>query len=296
MSKFANYAKNRKNQFDKLTNQLNKENSPGGNSSDDGIYWKPEVDKTGNGYAIIRFLPCIEEEDAPFVRYWDHGFQGPGGWYIEKSLTTIGQKDPLGEYNSQLWNSGLEENKDQARKQKRRLHYVSNIYVVKDPANPQNEGKVFLFMYGKKIFDKLNDLVNPSFQDEDPINPFDLLDGANFKMKIRNVEGYRNYDKSEFDSAGPLFEDESMYDDVLEALRPLAPVIAPSEFKSYDELKARLHRVMGWDQNQFEEAPARTERAIEVPKSDEEVDIPSMSSSDDDDEEGLDFFKKLAEA
>jgi hypothetical protein len=296
MSKFADYAKNRKNQFDKLTNQLNKENSPGGNSSDDNTYWKPEVDKTGNGYAVIRFLPCIEEEDAPFVRYWDHGFQGPGGWYIEKSLTTIGQKDPLGEYNSQLWNSGLEENKDQARKQKRRLHYVSNIYVVKDPANPQNEGNVFLFMFGKKIFDKINDLVNPSLQDEEPVNPFDLLEGANFKMKIRNVEGYRNYDKSEFDSAGPLFEDESMYDDVLESLRPLAPVIAPSEFKSYDELKARLHRVMGWDQNQFEEAPARTERATEMTEMSKAETFDSGSSDSSDDEEGLDFFKKLAEA
>ena len=293
MSKFAAYAKNRKNQFENLTNQLNKENAPGG-SSEDNAYWKPEVDKTGNGYAVIRFLPCVEEEDAPFVRYWDHGFQGPGGWYIEKSLTTLGQKDPVGEYNSQLWNSGLEENKDQARKQKRRLHYVSNIYVVKDPANPQNEGKVFLFMFGKKIFDKINDLVNPSFQDEEPVNPFDLLEGANFKMKIRNVEGYRNYDKSEFDSAGPLFEDESMYDDVLESLRPLAPVIAPSEFKSYAELKARFHRVMGWDQNQFEEKAPRTERAAEMPKA-EEDDVP-FSTSDDEDEEGLDFFKKLAEA
>ena len=293
---FADYNKSRKNQFEKLASQLNKQAAPG--SSDDR-YWKPDVDKAGNGYAVIRFLPPHPEEDLAWVQYWDHGFQGPGGWYIEKSLTTFNQKDPVGEYNSQLWNSGVDENKEVARKQKRRLHYVSNIYIVKDPANPQNEGKVFLFSYGKKIFDKINDLMTPQFQDEEPINPFDLIEGANFKMKIRQVEGYRNYDKSEFDSAGPLFdmEDEDKYNKVLAAIQPLKPIIDPSQFKTYAELKARLHRVLGWDQNQFEEQAPKTQRAEEIkssePKSHKSTDFEDVSLGEDDD--GLDFFKQLAD-
>ena len=172
-------------------------------------YWKPELDKSGNGYAVIRFLPTPEGEEMPWVSYFDHGFQGPGGWYIEKSLTTIGKKDPVSEYNTQLWNTGIEANKEIARKQKRRLHYVSNIYVVSDPKNPQNEGKVFMYRYGKKIFEMLKEAISPAFEDENPINPFDLRgEGANFKIKIRKVDGYWNYDKSEFDSLSPLTNDE----------------------------------------------------------------------------------------
>lgn len=294
---FADYNKSRKNQFEKLASQLNKQATTG--SSDDR-YWKPDVDKAGNGYAVIRFLPPHPDEDYAWVQYWDHGFQGPGGWYIEKSLTTFNQKDPVAEYNSQLWNSGVDENKEVARKQKRRLHYVSNIYIVKDPSNPQNEGKVFLFSFGKKIFDKINDLMTPQFQDEEPINPFDLIEGANFKMKIRQVEGYRNYDKSEFDSAGPLFdmEEEEKFNKVLAAIQPLKPIIDPSQFKSYAELKARLHRVLGWDQNQFEERAPKTERAEDIksaePKSHKSKDFEEVSLGEDD-EDGLDFFKQLAE-
>jgi hypothetical protein len=294
---FADYNKSRKNQFEKLASQLNKQTNTG--QSDDR-YWKPDVDKAGNGYAVIRFLPPHHEEDLAWVQYWDHGFQGPGGWYIEKSLTTFNQKDPVAEYNSQLWNSGVDENKDIARKQKRRLHYVSNIYIVKDPANPQNEGKVFLFSYGKKIFDKLNDLMTPQFQDEEPINPFDLIEGANFKMKIRQVEGYRNYDKSEFDSPGPLFslEDEDKFNAVLNGIQALKPIIDPAQFKTYAELKARLHRVLGWDQNQFEERAPKTERAEDFkasePKSHKTAEFETVSLGEDDDE-GLDFFKQLAE-
>ena len=182
---FAQLKNNRQSQFEKLANDLNKQ----GNfeSKEDNRFWKPDVDKAGNGYAVIRFLPAPKGEDTPFVRIWDHGFQGPGGWYIEKSLTTLGQKDPISEYNTQLWNTGVDENKEIVRKQKRRLHYISNIIVVKDPAHPENEGKVFLYQYGKKIFDKLNDLMSPQFQDEEPINPFDMWEGANFKLKIRQV-------------------------------------------------------------------------------------------------------------
>jgi hypothetical protein len=295
---FADYNKNRKNQFEKLASQLNKQ---AGGSKDDERYWKPEVDKTGNGFAVIRFLPPHASEDYAWVQYFDHGFQGPGGWYIEKSLTSLGQKDPVSEYNSQLWNSGLDENKDIARKQKRRLHYVANIYVVSDPARPQNEGKVFLFSFGKKIFDKINDIMTPQFQDEKPIDPFDLIDGASFKLKIRTVEGYRNYDKSEFSDAAPLFDlsDESKYDAVLNAIQPLQPIVAPSEFKSFAELKTRLHRVLGWDQNQFEEHAPKTARAEEMklvePKAAKSKNYEDNDVALAEDDDGLDFFKQLAE-
>jgi len=295
---FAQLKNNRQNQFQKLANEINKGSYE---SKDDTRFWKPETDKAGNGYAVIRFLPAPENEDTPFVRIWDHGFQGPGGWYIEKSLTTLGQKDPVSEYNTQLWNSGLEENKETVRKQKRRLHYISNIYVVKDPANPQNEGKVFLYQYGKKIFDKLNDLMTPQFQDEEPINPFDFWEGSNFKLKIRQVEGYRNYDKSEFDSKSPLLDDDEELERVWKQEHSLKAFLEPSNFKSYDELKARLHRVLGWNVNQFEERAKISESAETA---DLQMEAPVFKSKQtkraeevfsEDDEEGLDFFKKLAE-
>ena len=215
-------------------------------SYSDDRYWKPELDKSGNGFAVVRFLPTPDGEEMPWVSYWDHGFQGPGGWYIEKSLTTLGKQDPVSEYNTQLWNTGIEANKEQARKQKRRLHYVSNIYVVSDPKNPDNEGKVFLYRYGKKIFEQLKEAISPAFEDEAAINPFDLRgEGANFKIKIRKVDGYWNYDKSEFDSAAPLFDDENQLNDIYTSVHSLSEIISPSEFKSYDELKEKLDRVLG---------------------------------------------------
>ena len=214
-------------------------------SYNDDRYWKPELDKSGNGYAVVRFLPTPEGEDMPWVSYWDHGFQGPGGWYIEKSLTTLNKQDPVSEYNTQLWNTGIEANKEIARKQKRRLHYVSNVYVVSDPKNPDNEGKVFLYKFGKKIFEQLKEAISPQFEDEDAINPFDLREGANFKIKIRKVDGYWNYDKSEFDSVSPLFDDESQLTEVATSVNSLSDIIAPSEFKTYDELKEKLDRILG---------------------------------------------------
>ena len=215
-------------------------------SYDDDKYWKPELDKSGNGYAIVRFLPTPENEEMPWVSYFDHGFQGPGGWYIEKSLTTLNKQDPVSEYNTQLWNTGIEANKEIARKQKRRLHYVSNVYVVSDPKNPDNEGKVFLYKYGKKIFEQLKEAISPAFEDEAAINPFDLRgEGANFKIKIRKVDGYWNYDKSEFDKAAPLFDDENQLNDIYTSVHSLSDIISPDEFKSYDELKTKLDRVLG---------------------------------------------------
>jgi len=211
----------------------------------DDRFWKPTVDKAGNGYAVLRFLPAAEGEDLPWVRYWDHGFKGPTGmWYIEKSLTSVGQPDPVGELNSRLWNSGIEANKEKARDQKRRLHYVTNIQVISDPSNPQNEGKIFLYQFGKKIFDMIMDVMQPSFQDEDPINPFDFWNGANFKLKIRNVEGYRNYDKSEFESPSQLASDEEL-EVIYSQLNPLQEFNDPTNYKTYDELKAKLMKVLG---------------------------------------------------
>jgi len=278
-----------------LTSELNKMSGGEGKTSDDR-FWTPTVDKVGNGYAVIRFLPAPANEDVPFVRIFDHGFQGPGGWYIENSLTTLGKNDPVSEYNSKLWNSGIEANKDIARKQKRRLHFISNIYVVTDSGNPANEGKVFLFKYGKKIFDKLKEAMEPQFADEEAINPFDLWAGANFKLKIRQVEGYRNYDKSEFDKTSPLLNDDEKLEAVWKSEHSLKEFIAPSNFKTYEELSARLTKVLAEDS-----APVKRAKAEEVPWTDEEAapsfkatHAPNYSGDDDDDDESLEFFKKLA--
>ena len=227
----------------KLVKEVEKMNNNSG-SSDDRV-WKLDVDKSGNGYAVIRFLPAPNGEDLPFVKLYSHAFQGPGGWYIENSLTTLGQKDPVSELNSELWNNGTDAGKELARKQKRKLTYVSNIYVVKDPANPANEGKVFLFKYGKKIFDKLTAAMQPEFEDEEAIDPFDFWQGANFKLKAKNVAGYRNYDSSEFARPEPLLDDDDAMEAVWKKQFSLAELTAADQFKSYDELKKRLDYVIG---------------------------------------------------
>lgn len=272
-------------------------------SYSDDTMWKPELDKTGNGYAVVRFLPTPEGEEMPWVSYFDHGFQGPGGWYIEKSLTTLNKKDPVSEYNTQLWNTGIEANKEIARKQKRRLHYVSNVYVVSDPKNPDNEGKVFKYRYGKKIFEMLKEAISPAFEDEAAINPFDLREsGANFKIKIRKVDGYWNYDKSEFESTAPLFDDENQLNDINNQTHSLQGIIAPSEFKTYDELKEKLDRVLGLTGGvSTSTAESIAEDVDELPWSDvntgtttAEPAIASAESNTDDD--AMDYFKKLAES
>ena len=279
--------KSNRNSFDKLTKAIESINTPAEGSKEDDRFWQPEVDKAGNGMAVIRFLPApaVDGDDAlPWVRVFNHGFQGPGGWYIENSLTTLNQKDPVSEYNSVLWNSGIEANKEIARKQKRRLTYIANVLIVSDPKNPENEGQIKLYKFGKKIFDKLTEAMNPQFEDEKAINPFDFWDGANFKIKIRQVEGYRNYDKSEFESPSALFDGD---DAKLEALwkkeYSLKEFLDPKHFKSYDVLKAKLDKVLGLDGA----APVSKTKAVDdgfVPK----------TSPDLDDEE-LDYFKSLAE-
>ena len=259
----------------------------------DDRLWKPSLDKSGNGYAVIRFLPAPEGEDVPWAKVYSHAFQGPGGWYIENSLTTVGQKDPVSEYNRGLWNSGNETDKDTVRKQKRKLSYYSNIYVVKDSTNPENEGGVFLFKYGKKIFEKVQAAMSPEFEDETPINPFDFWQGANFKLKICKVDGYWNYDKSEFDAVAPLLED----DDALEALwkkeYSLEDFVKPTEFKSYEDLERRLNQVLKVqprrvDEEVVDEDDERTP-VVAAPR----ATVPSAPDADEDD--ALSYFQKLAE-
>ena len=273
----------------------------------DERFWKPELDKSGNGFAVVRFLPTPEGEEMPWVSYWDHGFQGPGGWFIEKSLTTLNKKDPVSEYNTSLWNTGIEANKEIARRQKRRLHYVSNIYVVSDPKNPDNEGKAFLYRYGKKIFEQLKEAISPAFEDETPVNPFDVREGANFKIKIRKVDGYWNYDKSEFDSTAPLFDDEDKLTEIYSSLFSLSDIIAPNEFKTYEELKEKLERVLGMSGGvATSTAESIAEDLEEVPWSNVNKDavaeqpvITSAESTSETsvEEEGdaMDYFKRLAE-
>ena len=295
---FQDMKKSRANAISKLTAAAEK--LSGGNNYGDDRLWAPTVDKAGNGYAVIRFLPAKAGQELPWVRYWDHGFKGPTGrWYIENSLTSIGQEDPVSQLNSKLWNSGREEDKEIARAQKRRLHYVSNIMVISDPANPANDGKVFLFKFGKKIFDKIVDVMQPQFEDEKPVNPFDFWEGADFKIKIRQVEGYRNYDKSEFASAAPLLGgDDKKLEGVYEQLHDLQEFTDPKNYKSYDELSRKLKEVLGEGQplttaeqtSLGESAPALARKAVAPVEPKEE----SAPPAGDEEEADLSYFARLA--
>jgi len=289
----------------KLVKEVEKMNTTGG--STDERLWKLECDKSGNGYAVIRFLPAPNGEDLPFVKLYSHAFQGPGGWYIENSLTTLGQKDPVSEYNTMLWNNGTDAGKEAARKQKRKLTYVANIYVVKDPANPSNEGKVFLFKFGKKIFDKLTAAMQPEFEDEEAIDPFDFWQGANFKLKAKNVAGYRNYDSSEFARPDALLDDDDAMEAVWKREYSLAELVAADQFKTYDELKKRLDYVLGNkgtprfqdpDEGEEEEYTRGSARELtEALRSDLNSLQPTRSSSadEDEDDDAMSYFARLAE-
>ena len=281
----------------KLVKEVEKMNNNGGQGDD--RLWKLEVDKGGNGYAVIRFLPAPDGEDLPFVKLYSHAFQGPGGWYIENSLTTLGQKDPVSEHNSELWNNGTDAGKETARKQKRKLTYISNIYVVKDPANPENEGKVFLYKYGKKIFDKLTAAMQPEFEDEEAIDPFDFWQGANFKLKAKNVAGYRNYDSSEFASTSALLDDDDALEAVWKKQFSLAELVAADQFKSYDELKTRLNSVLG-NRTQVRQDPEVVDEDNDRGSAEELVTAAASRTSakvtaTDDEDDTLSYFAKLAE-
>ena len=279
------------NSLDKLLNAVKEDSAPQEKKSYvDERLWKPELDKSGNGYAVIRFLPAVEGEDMPWAKVWNHAFQGPTGqWYIENSLTTVGQKDPVSEHNTKLWNTGLESDKETARKQKRKLQYFSNIYVVSDSKHPENEGKVFLYRYGKKIFDKLMAAMQPEFEDETPINPFDFWEGANFKLKIRKVDGYWNYDKSEFEATSPL-GDDTMIEGIWKKQYALKEFTASTNFKSYEELKTRLDAVLSGTVSVGNVTDTMDDEPIASPK----VDTKPVESKQDDEEETMDYFNKLA--
>jgi len=278
--------------FDAITKALETkmppENQQSNNKYQDDRLWKPELDKTGNGYAVLRFLPASNGEEMPWQRVWTHAFQDKGGWFIENSLTTLNQKDPVSEYNSSLWNSGVESDKEIARKQKRKLQYYSNIYVVSDSKNPHNEGKVFLFRYGKKIFDKLMAAMQPEFEDESPINPFDFWKGANFKLKIRKVDGYWNYDKSEFEAPSAILDDDSAIERIWKEQYSLADFTAPSNFKSYEELKTRLDAVLSGKQVVSNQTVV--DDAVVAPK----VDTKPVENVVKEEEDTMDYFNKLA--
>jgi len=283
--------------LDKLLAQVQKDETPTTDKKSyvDERLWKPQVDKAGNGYAVIRFLPASKGEEMPWVRIWNHAFQGPTGqWYIENSLTTINQKDPVSEYNTQLWNSGVESDKEIARKQKRKLQYYSNIYVVSDSVNPSNQGKVFLFKYGKKIFDKLSEAMQPAFEDETPINPFDLWEGANFKLKIRKVDGYWNYDKSEFDKPSKLNDNDDEMEKIWNTQYSLKDFTAPSNFKSYDELKTRLDAVLTGSVTTGKSAAQMVEEdSTDFKPTFKSEPAPELASVSEDDD-AMNYFEKLA--
>jgi len=312
MSNFASLKKSAAD-INRLTKEIEKINTSAESGGADDRYWKLEVDKSSNGYAVIRFLPApaVDGDDAlPWVRIFNHGFKGPEGkWYIENSLTTLNQKDPVSEYNSQLWNSTTDDNspaRKQAREQKRRLSYIANIMVLTDPKNPQNEGKVFLYKFGKKIFDKITLAMNPQYQDEKPMNPFDLWNGANFKLKARKVDGYLNYDLSSFDNPSPLLDgDDAQLEKVWKSEHSLKELLDPKHFKSYDELKRKMNDVLGisgMDVSRVDvkvnETVTKTytksaEPSFEASKPRKSVeDTPPWTDSEDED---LDYFKSLAD-
>jgi hypothetical protein len=316
MSNFANLKKQSSlgSLTEKLVKQVEKMSTT--SSGADERLWKPEVDKTGNGFAVLRFLPAPDGEDLPWAKMYSHAFQGNGGWYIENSLTTIGGKDPLGEYNRELWNTGSETNKEIVRKQKRKLNYYSNIYVVKDPTNPSNEGKVFLFKYGKKIFDKIMEAMQPEFEDESPINPFDFWVGANFKLKIVKKDGYWNYDKSEFDRVSPLLDDDDAMEAIWKKEYSLNAITAPDQFKTYEELERRMNMVLGLspsssptqsravveqeDQYESYNQPVNSETKVleELEQSyarSKSPTLPTVTAVDEDEDDALSYFQKLAE-
>jgi hypothetical protein len=293
---FSDLKKKSKNGMDDLIKKMEDQTKAKEGYKDDR-FWRPEQDKSGNGFAIIRFLPPVDGEDLPWVKVYNHAFQGPGGWYIENSLTTIGQKDPVGELNNQLWNSGLESDKDLARIRKRKLTYIANVYIVSDPSNPSNEGKIFLYKFGTKIFEKIQEAMKPQFADEEPVNPFDFWKGANFRIKIRKVGGYTNYDKSEFDSQTALSDDDAKMEKIWKSQHALLPFLAPENFKSYEELKTRMQEVLGGDVRATAPAQKTAEDVADemVEKKPNFKSKKPVEEDVDDESDALSYFQKLAE-
>ena len=288
---FSDFKRKSKSNLDELSKKI-QESSGSKDSYKDDRFWRPELDKSSNGYAVIRFLPAPPNEELPWAKLYSHAFQGKGGWFIENSRTTLGEKDPVSEMNSELWNSGQDTDKDIARARKRKLQYISNILVISDPANPQNEGKVFLYKFGKRIFDKIQEAMEPEFADEEKINPFDFWSGANFKLKVRKVAGFINYDKSEFDSLSELFSgDDSKLEELWKKQYPLKPFTDSSNFKSYDELKERLSVVIG-DDIRFTDVSTNTVESVSMDQGETPASpAPEVGTETD----AMDYFAKLSQ-
>jgi hypothetical protein len=300
---FKDLKKNSNDSMKRLLNEAEKLKKGGGESSyEDNRIWKPTLDKSSNGYAVIRFLPPSNGEDLPWVRQFSHGFQGKGGWFIENCPTTIGQKCPVCEANNELWNSGVESDKSIARDRKRKLAYVSNILVISDPSAPQNEGKVFLYKYGKKIFEKIEEKMHPQFQDEEAVNPFDFWKGADFKLKVRKVDGYINYDKSEFAAPAPLFGgDDAKLEALWKTQYSLKDFTNPKEFKSYDELKRKFDSVIGGSvsapkraEDLDDEVAQAEEQFGSAPKSRSAKEIKRENEEDEFSGDAMSYFERLA--
>ena len=289
---FSSLKKRSGTSLEKLVQEAEKLNKQGPGA--DERFWKPELDKSGNGYAVIRFLPAPDGEELPWAKVYSHAFQGPGGWYIENSLTTVNKKDPVGEVNRKLWNSGLDSDKDIARKQKRKLSYYSNIQVVRDPAHPENEGKVFLYKFGKKIYDKITAAMQPEFEDETPINPFDLWEGANFKLKICKVAGFWNYDKSEFDSVSALDTDDAKLEAIWKSEHSLTAFTSDDQFKTYEELETRLNEVLGTNKRASVAAPTVDDEEYE-PVAAVAAATPTPATRTESTDDQLSYFARLAE-
>lgn len=294
----------RNSDFGKISGEFDKIANPSSESKSfkDDRFWRLEGDKAGNGTATLRFLPRVDGDELPWVRIFTHGFQGPTGkWYIENSLTTLGENDPVGELNTKLWNSGSDANKDIARKQKRKLGFTANVLIVSDPKHPENEGKVFLFKFGKKIFDKIMDKAKPTYEDEQPVNVFDFDTGANFKLRMRKKDGYTNYDESTFQEPTPIGSDDEI-DRVLSARYPLSEFLDPKNFKSYDELKKKLEQVLSGDSFAMKSAAEIAEQedrpvasaprvaSVEAPAPKVSKSAPSL----DEDDDVMGYFEKIA--
>lgn len=289
----------------KITQELDKLNKGGADSYKDDRFWKPELDQASNGFAVIRFLPVVDGEDVPWARVFSHGFQGKGGWFIENCPTTLGKKCPVCEANNELWNSGVEDDKTVARDRKRKLSYVANVYVVSDPKHPENEGKVFLFKFGKKIFDKIMEKIQPEFPDDSPVNVFDFWQGANFKLKIRKVAGYINYDKSEFEEPTALLGgDDAKLEGLWKKQHALKEFTNPENFKSYDELKSKMESVLkggsegkaktAEEMEEIEEAEARFGSATKSKPAPKMPEKKSKQEDEGEEEDALSYFEKLA--
>lgn len=293
---FKDFKKNKGNFLETLNQKIKESNTT---FEPDARYFQVTKDKAGNGVALVRFLPG---KDTPWVRYWSHSFEYNGGWYIENSRTSLKEDDPVSEYNKLLWDSGKEEYKEFVSLKpgtKRKLNYVSNIYVIEDPANPENNGKVFLYQYGAKIYDKIKALMQPSIKTLPPVNPFNPFDGANLQIIIKKVAGYPNYDDTKFIQEGSKLGNDDEIEKIYNQQYDLEDILKESNFKPYEKLKARLIKVLGKNAPLMEEYLSNFGEVVETKKESttpppqkkkEEIDVPFDTDTPIDEE----FIKALA--